>query len=149
MNFSVKKDIINNALNIVIKAAATKGIQPVFSNVLIETLDNNEIKLCATDLDIYIERDGQKIDSIFGTQDFIVAFIDAEMKNPSALDILGKIRKYTTRRKTSVIIMAEKMDKASVVRFRDSGTNNIIVSPFSTNKILQKVFESVTLDRNK
>lgn len=100
-------------------------------------------------LEIYINRDGKDIDTLLGERDFIIAFLDARMTNPSALDILGSIRKYTTRRKTSVIIMAEKIDKASVVRFRDSGTNNIIVSPFSTNMILQKVFESVTLDRKK
>lgn len=55
MKFSTEKDILNNALNIVSKAAAVRGIQPVLSNVLIETLDNNEIKLCATDLDISVE----------------------------------------------------------------------------------------------
>ena len=54
MKFSVKKDVINNALGVVTKAAAVRGIQPVLSNVLLETVDN-EIKLCATDLDIYIE----------------------------------------------------------------------------------------------
>ncbi|MBN2536325.1 MAG: hypothetical protein JXB88_25810 [Spirochaetales bacterium] len=100
-------------------------------------------------LEIHIERDGQNIDTLFVEQDFCIAFIDAQLTNPSTLDILGIIRKHATRRKTSVIIMAEKIDKASVVRFRDSGTNNIIVSPFSTNKIMQKVFESVTLDRRK
>ena len=54
MKFSVKKDVINNALSVVTKAAAVRGIQPVLSNVLLETVDS-EIKLCATDLDIYIE----------------------------------------------------------------------------------------------
>jgi PleD family two-component response regulator len=100
-------------------------------------------------LEIYIERNGQKIDTLFKEQDFVIAFLDAQMTDPPALDILGIIRKHATRKKTSVIIMAEKIDKASVVRFRDSGTNNIIVTPFSTNKILQKVFESVTLDRKR
>ena len=55
MNFSAKKNIINNALNVVTKASALRGIQPVLSNIFIETLENNELKLCATDLDIYIE----------------------------------------------------------------------------------------------
>jgi len=55
MKFSVEKDIINNALGVVTKAAATRGIQPVLSNVLLETLDSGEIKLCATDLDVCIE----------------------------------------------------------------------------------------------
>jgi len=55
MIFNVQKDVINNALGVVTKAAAIRGIQPVLSNVLLETVDEKEIKLCATDLDIYIE----------------------------------------------------------------------------------------------
>lgn len=55
MKFTVQKEIIQNGLNAVIKAVATRAIQPVLSNVLIETLDNNLIRLCATDLDISIE----------------------------------------------------------------------------------------------
>ncbi len=55
MKFSAEKDIINNALNVVCKAAAVRGIQPVLSNVLIQTIDSNQIKLCATDLDISVE----------------------------------------------------------------------------------------------
>lgn len=55
MLFNIQKENIYNALNAVIKATATRGIQPVLSNVLIETIDNDQIKLCATDLDISIE----------------------------------------------------------------------------------------------
>jgi len=55
MKFSAERDVINNALNVVSKAAAVRGIQPVLSNVLIETRNNSEIKLCATDLDISVE----------------------------------------------------------------------------------------------
>lgn len=55
MQFTIQKDVIYNGLNVVGKAAATRGIQPVLSNVLIETVDKNLLKLCATDLDISIE----------------------------------------------------------------------------------------------
>lgn len=55
MQFTVQKDIINNGLNVVGKAAAIRGIQPVLSNVLIECVEENLLKLCATDLDISIE----------------------------------------------------------------------------------------------
>ncbi len=55
MKFTAEKEVINNALNVVSKAAAVRGIQPVLSNVLMESLENNEIKLCATDLDISVE----------------------------------------------------------------------------------------------
>lgn len=55
MQFTIQKDVIYNGLNVVGKAAASRGIQPVFSNILIETIEDNQLKLCATDLDISIE----------------------------------------------------------------------------------------------
>ena len=54
MQFSIEKEILLNALNAVIRATATRGIQPVLSNILIETTQSG-IKLCATDLDLAIE----------------------------------------------------------------------------------------------
>ena len=55
MKFSAQKDVVNNALSVVSKAAALRGIQPVLSNVFMETVGNNELKLYATDLDLSIE----------------------------------------------------------------------------------------------
>lgn len=55
MQFTVQKDVIYNGLNVVSKAAAVRGIQPVLSNILIECMEDNMLKLCATDLDISIE----------------------------------------------------------------------------------------------
>ena len=55
MQFTVQKDVIYNGLNVVGKAAAIRGIQPVLSNVLMEIVEDNLLKLCATDLDISIE----------------------------------------------------------------------------------------------
>jgi len=55
MNFKIKKEVLYSGLNVVSKAAAVRGIQPVLSNVLIEAEENNLLKLCATDLDLSIE----------------------------------------------------------------------------------------------
>lgn len=55
MQFSIQKDVILNGLKAVEKATSARGVQPVLSNVLIETVDNKLLKLCATDLDIAIE----------------------------------------------------------------------------------------------
>lgn len=55
MQFTVQKDALYNGLNVVGKAAAIRGIQPVLSNVLIECTEDNKLKLCATNLDITIE----------------------------------------------------------------------------------------------
>lgn len=55
MKFIVDRDIFYNTLNVVSKASAVRGIQPVLSNVLLETVDNSELKLCATDMDLTIQ----------------------------------------------------------------------------------------------
>lgn len=55
MNFKINKDSLLNGLRIVEKATAVRGIQPILSNVLIETFKDNFIKLSATDLDITIQ----------------------------------------------------------------------------------------------
>jgi len=55
MQFTIQKDAIYNGLNVVGKAAASRGIQPVLSNVLMEINEEGLLRLCATDLDISIE----------------------------------------------------------------------------------------------
>lgn len=55
MQLKVQKDVLYNGLNVVGKAAASRGIQPVLSNILMECSEDNLLKLCATDLDISIE----------------------------------------------------------------------------------------------
>jgi len=55
MQFTIQKDSIYNGLNVVGKAAASRGIQPVLSNVLMEITEEGLLRLCATDLDISIE----------------------------------------------------------------------------------------------
>jgi len=54
MRFVVGKDDLLNGIRIVERATVVKGLQPVLANVLIETVDNNQIKLTATDFDVSI-----------------------------------------------------------------------------------------------
>lgn len=54
MRFVANKDDLLNGIRIVERATVIKGLQPVLANVLIETIDNNQIKLSATDFDLSI-----------------------------------------------------------------------------------------------
>ncbi|MCQ2738983.1 MAG: DNA polymerase III subunit beta [bacterium] len=54
MKFVASKDDLLNGIRIVERATVVKGLQPVLANVLIETVDNNQIKLTATDFDLSI-----------------------------------------------------------------------------------------------
>lgn len=54
MKFVADKNDLLNGIRIVERATVVKGLQPVLANVLIETIDNNQIKLTATDFDLSI-----------------------------------------------------------------------------------------------
>ena len=54
MKFVADKNDLLNGIRIVERATVIKGLQPVLANVLIETIDNNQIKLTATDFDLSI-----------------------------------------------------------------------------------------------
>lgn len=50
MKFIIRKEDLFNGIKIVERATSQKAVQPVLYNILIETLDNNAIRLTATDL---------------------------------------------------------------------------------------------------
>jgi len=55
MKFSAQREDIHQAVAAVQRATATRVIQPILSNILIESLDPDTLKLSATDLDFGIE----------------------------------------------------------------------------------------------
>ena len=54
MKFLAKKEDIFNGIRLVANVAAMKSLQPVLANILIETVDDNAVKLTATDFDLTI-----------------------------------------------------------------------------------------------
>ncbi len=120
-------------------------------NVLIVSGSREVYDIILRSLDIYFnieqKEDTQDLGAMVKEKSYIIVFLDAELSDEQVVRMLRDIRVAVSRRKTSVIILANKLNKSSVIQFRNAGTDNIIVSPFSTNKILHRVFESVTLDR--
>ncbi len=55
MHFAVQKDVLAKALRDVTNAVSTRVVQPILSNVLIESISNTTLKFQATDLDLAIE----------------------------------------------------------------------------------------------
>ena len=54
MKFVVKKEDLFDGIKIVERATSLKALQPVFMNILIETIDNGTVRLVATDLDLTV-----------------------------------------------------------------------------------------------
>ncbi|MBN1699784.1 MAG: hypothetical protein JW881_19875 [Spirochaetales bacterium] len=119
--------------------------------ILVITPDQSVVHQISNTLDIYFdihyEKSGKDIESRVTHDHYIIVFVDASLQQPSAIEILSRIRVHATRRKISVVILAPQLNKIEAVKFRDSGTDNIIIAPFSYSKVLKKVFESVTADR--
>lgn len=55
MKFAVQREDIHQAVVAVQRATATRVIQPILSNILLESLENGALKVSATDLDFAIE----------------------------------------------------------------------------------------------
>ncbi|MBN2736626.1 MAG: hypothetical protein JXR70_06565 [Spirochaetales bacterium] len=89
---------------------------------------------------------GNNIDSLLKVKRYSIIFLDAANGDEQIL-VLQRIRTQATRRKTSVLVLFDKIDKATVIRYRNSGTDNIVLSPFSSSTILKKIFHSVNQDR--
>ncbi len=54
MEIVLNKEDFSNGIKIVEKITAQKAIQPILSNILIETISNDRVKFCATDLNLAI-----------------------------------------------------------------------------------------------
>ncbi len=54
MEISLNKEDFSNGIKIVEKVTSQKSIQPILSNILIETVSNDSIRFCATDLNLAI-----------------------------------------------------------------------------------------------
>ena len=50
MKFIIRKEDLFNGIKIVERATSQKAVQPVLYNILIEALENNTVRLTATDL---------------------------------------------------------------------------------------------------
>jgi len=77
----------------------------------------------------------------------VLIFLDNDLAKPSALEILYSIRSKASRRKITVIIISKRMDKSTLSQYKKYGTDYVIISPFTTSKLLQKAFYFINNDR--
>jgi hypothetical protein len=122
-------------------------------NLLIISKNEEIQNLLDTCLGVYFclsyMKEGDSLTQLLKATDYIAVFIDADSPYDSktSLDFLCEVRSLATRRKTSVIILANKIDMTTAIKYRNSGTDNVILYPFSTSKVMQKVYSGLTEDR--
>lgn len=98
-------------------------------------------------LKVTVIKTGENIEAVIDEKKYIMVILDLDCTNPSALEILSRIRTKASRRKMTVIIHAQHIDMPTLARFKRVGTDYVLVYPYNKTKLLHKVFEFLTGDR--
>ena len=119
--------------------------------LLIVTSNEDTRELIAHVLDVYFTidaaADADAVLELLGRKQYFLVFIDTKSGLENSLEILRAVRSAATRRKTSVVIVTEQINKVDALRYKDAGTDNIVIAPFSATTLLQKVYEAIDADR--
>jgi DNA-binding response OmpR family regulator len=94
----------------------------------------------------YLNSD-EDIIKILEEKKYVLVFLDHTLEEPTALSLLSDIRKIASRRKISVIIISRAMNKTELNKYKSNGTDYVLLSPFSSIKLLNRIFNSIILDR--
>ena len=76
-----------------------------------------------------------------------IAIIDMRDNESNGVSMIAAIRQVATRRKTTVILLTDKINKLQLAEYSRSGTDHVILFPVTSNKIYDKVYSSVLEDR--
>lgn len=155
MKFLVKKEEIFNGIRIVANVAAMKSLQPVLANILIETVDDNALKLTATDFDLTIsttvdakvEKEGKitlpakKLNDIVSRlSDKLIAFELEE--NTNSVNIQCDNTKYDI-----IGISASEFPNVLDINLVEENSFDIDMKPF-TKAIRQASFAAANFETN-
>jgi DNA-binding response OmpR family regulator len=94
-----------------------------------------------------VSSDLEEISRAMGERRWSIIFIDLSLEETLILSVMREIRKHASRRKTTIILLASKLNKAQLIRYMKAGTDHVILHPFTTNKLFSKVYASMTEDR--
>ena len=90
---------------------------------------------------------GEDLGSLVGSGRFAIVFVDLSIPMETVLGLLHAVRASSSRRRTSIILMAAAISKPELMTYRRFGTDHVVVKPFTTGKVFHKVYEAMTTDR--
>ncbi len=156
MKFSVLRDDIYQAIGAVQRATATRVIQPILSNILIESLGVETLRLSATDLDFAIETtvsatvfDGGRI--TLSAKKISEIINKLPNNHPISFDIDEKIQTARIQCGTSVFDMRTlPAEEFPVIKQLDQETENTLQVNLKAlcRTINQTVFAAASYDAN-
>lgn len=120
-------------------------------HLLFVSLDPGLYLLVQQALSVYFEienvRAGENLRPMLEDPKYVVMFVDLAIPKDTVFKMLHTIRSTASRRKTTIVLLARTLNKDDLVAYRSSGTDHVILAPFTTDKIFNKVYSAMTLDR--
>ncbi len=110
MKFVVKKEDLFNGIKIVERATSMKALQPVFLNILIETIDKGTIRLVATDLDLTV-----------------TALVDAQVEEAGKITLPSKTLNEIVSKLGNKLITFEMPEGETIVNIKCQNTKFDII----------------------
>lgn len=119
--------------------------------VLLNTVNPSIISLIKQTMGMYfhihIAEETSDFTEKLNKRRYSLIVLDEAIKKPPVLKKMAFIRSKFSRRASSTIVMAQKIDKAELVRLKSLGVSDIVLYPFTTQQIMQKLFQVFSLDR--
>ena len=134
----LNKEDFSNGIKIVEKVTSQKAIQPILSNILIETVSSDRIRFCATDLNLAINYKTKK----------------KKKKEGSITLSARKISEIVSKLSSSEITL-KSIDETNNVKIKSGKTEFDLISlnpdefPKTTNETSQEEYKTVVLNKNE
>ena len=138
MEISINKEDFASGIRIVEKITAQKAIQPILSNILIETVSSDRIQFCATDLNLAIK---------YKTK--------AQVNSSGAVTVSSKKISEIVSKLSSTDITLKSSDETSNIRVKSGKTEFHLISinpeefPKSNPNTQADEFKTIVLNKNE
>ena len=121
-------------------------------NILVMSPNRPYVDVAVQALGAYFEVDTlesvpKNFDAYVSQKPYLIVLIDLSFTKPTVVEYLRAVRAQATRRKTTVILLADKMNKDDLLVFRSQGTDHVILAPFTTEKITTRAAAAMAADR--
>ena len=134
----LKKEDFSNGIKIVEKVTSQKAIQPILSNILIETVSSDRIRFCATDLNLAIN---------YKTK--------AQVEKEGSITLSARKISEIVSKLSSSEITLKSIDETNNVKIKSGKTEFDLISlnpdefPKTTDETSQEEYKTVVLNKNE
>lgn len=134
----LNKEDFSNGIKIVEKVTSQKAIQPILSNILIETVSSDRIRFCATDLNLAIN---------YKTK--------AQVEKEGSITLSARKISEIVSKLSSSEITLKSIDETNNVKIKSGKTEFDLISlnpdefPKTTDETSQEEYKTVVLNKNE